>query len=112
MLRLAKSFVRGEEERLAPDDGPTGVGAELIALEGGGSLELEVKKLRASSASLRRNSKSSPWNWAVPERVATFTTAPELCPYSALKVELSILNSCTVLMDGWKSIELKTRSLA
>src|SRR6476620_11010282 len=33
-LRLAKAFVRGEEERLARDDGPTGAGAELIALEG------------------------------------------------------------------------------
>jgi len=40
------------------------------------------------------------------------TTAPELCPYSALKVELSILNSCTVLMEGWKRMALKARSLS
>jgi hypothetical protein len=29
----------------------------------------------------------------LPERVATLTIAPELRPYSALKVELSTLNS-------------------
>src|SRR5439155_452785 len=29
------------------------------------------------------------------------TMAPELRPYSALKVELSTLNSDTVLIDGW-----------
>ena len=33
-----------------------------------------------------------------------FTTAPELRPYSALKVELSTLNSETVLIDGWNVI--------
>jgi hypothetical protein len=37
----------------------------------------------------------------LPERVATFTIAPELRPYSALNVELSILNSETVLIEGW-----------
>ena len=36
-----------------------------------------------------------------PERVATLTIAPELRPYSALNVELSTLNSDTVLIDGW-----------
>src|SRR5258708_35798896 len=30
--------------------------------------------------------------------------APELRPYSALKVELSTLNSETVLIDGWNTI--------
>jgi hypothetical protein len=39
-----------------------------------------------------------------PDRVATFTMAPELRPYSALKVELSTLNSETVLIDGWNTI--------
>jgi hypothetical protein len=29
---------------------------------------------------------------------------PSLRPYSALKVELLILNSAVVLMDGWKVI--------
>src|SRR5689334_16635252 len=38
----------------------------------------------------------------LPERVATLTIAPELRPYSALNVELSTLNSETVLIDGWK----------
>ena len=93
-LRLAQSFVRDEEERLAPgrsvrrDCAPN-----WLRLKGGGLLEVKVKKLRASSALLRKNSNSSPWNSLVPERVATLTTAPELWPYSALKVELSILNS-------------------
>ncbi len=32
------------------------------------------------------------------------TTAPELRPYSALRVELSTLNSCTVLIEGWNVI--------
>ena len=38
----------------------------------------------------------------LPDRVATLTIAPELRPYSALNVELSTLNSDTVLIDGWK----------
>src|SRR5713101_291152 len=63
-----------------------------------------LKKLRASRASLRRNSKPSPWNSFAPERVAMFTIEPELRPYSALYVELLILNSETVLIDGWKVI--------
>ena len=33
-----------------------------------------------------------------------FTTAPELRPYSALSVELSTLNSGTVLIEGWNVI--------
>src|ERR1700704_6801497 len=40
----------------------------------------------------------------MPERVAILTMAPELRPYSALNVELSTLNSDTVLIDGWKVI--------
>jgi len=38
------------------------------------------------------------------ERVAMLTMAPELRPYSALNVELSTLNSDTVLIDGWNVI--------
>ena len=34
------------------------------------------------------------------------TIAPEFRPYSALKVELSTLNSCTVAMVGWNVIWL------
>ena len=40
------------------------------------------------------------------------TIAPELCPYSALKVELSTLNSSMVLFEGWNVIELKARLLS
>ena len=40
-----------------------------------------------------------------------FTTAPELRPYSALSVELSTLNSDTVLIDGWNVIWFCTWSL-
>src|SRR6188768_445374 len=36
--------------------------------------------------------------------------APELRPYSALNVELSTLNSDTVLIDGWKVTWLFDRS--
>ena len=41
---------------------------------------------------------------SVPERVATVTIEPSLRPYSALKVELLILNSEVVLIDGWNVI--------
>jgi hypothetical protein len=42
--------------------------------------------------------------------VATLTIAPEFRPYSALNVELSTLNSETVLIDGWKVTWLFDRS--
>ncbi len=38
------------------------------------------------------------------------TTAPEFCPYSALGVELSILNSLTELIEGWKLMEVNAGS--
>src|SRR6266513_1538787 len=41
-----------------------------------------AKKLRASSAELRKYSKSLPWNWLVPERVESATIPPVECPYS------------------------------
>src|SRR5215467_1780182 len=69
-----------------------------------------LKKFLASTALLRRNSNSSPWYLSVPERVAILTIAPELRPYSALYVELSTLNSDTVLIDGWKVIWFCTMS--
>src|ERR1043166_5318608 len=72
---------------------------------------LASEKLRASKASLRRDSNSSPWKAFEPERVAMLTMAPELRPYSALKVELSALNSETVLIEGWKVIWFCTMSL-
>ncbi len=70
-----------------------------------------AKRFRESKRWWRRNSKTSPWNSLVPERVAMFTMAPELRPYCALKVELSTLNSCTVLIEGWKVIWFWTMSL-
>src|SRR5262249_5694638 len=91
--------------------GPPKLAPNWFRLKGGGWLEVKVKKLRASSASLRRNSNKSPWKSFAPERVAILTMAPALCPYSALKVELSTLNSWTVLIDGWKLMELKVRLL-
>ena len=39
------------------------------------------------------------------------TTAPELRPYSALRVWLSTLNSDTVLIEGWNVIWFCTWSL-
>src|SRR3954469_25659559 len=92
--------------------GPPRFAPNWLRLKGGGSLEVKVKKLRASSALLRRNSNASPWNWLAPERVARLSTAPELCPYSALNVELSILNSWTVLIEGWNRISLKVKSFS
>jgi hypothetical protein len=35
-----------------------------------------------------------------PDLVAMLTIAPELCPYWALKVELSTLNSWTAPIEG------------
>ena len=89
--------------------GPSQIGASRekpnwLRLKGGmGRLGLS-KKFFASSFSFRKNSNASPWNWFEPERVAMLTMAPLLRPYSALKVELSALNSETVLIDGWKVI--------
>src|ERR1700732_265972 len=42
-----------------------------------------VKKLAASSLSLRRKSKPLPWNALVPDRVMALMTPPELTPCSA-----------------------------
>ncbi len=89
--------------------GPPSCPPNWLRLNGGGSVEVKVKKLRASSASFRKNSNSSPWNSLLPDRVAILTTAPALWPCSALKVELSTLNSCTAPMDGWNVIEAFVR---
>src|SRR5690349_5508105 len=92
--------------------GPPRFAPNWFRLNGGGWLEVNVKKFLASNASLRRNWNSSPWKSLVPERVATFTTAPELWPYSALSVELSILTSRRELIDGRKRMELYTKSFS
>src|SRR5215471_2070504 len=59
------------------------------------------KKLRASTASLRRNSKAVPWILLVPERMVAFTTAPAEWPYSAEYVLVSTLNSISASTEGW-----------
>src|SRR5579864_1904744 len=91
--------------------GPPRLPPNWLRLKGGGLGDVKSKKLRASTASLRRNSNSSPWNLLVPERDAMLRMAPELCPYSALKVELSSLNSCRLLRAGWKVSDPKYKSL-
>src|SRR5215467_13423038 len=60
-----------------------------------------LKKFRESRDVSRKNSNPSPCTSFAPDRVAMFTIAPELRPYSALNVELSTLNSETVLIEGW-----------
>src|SRR3954467_13606394 len=81
--------------------GPPALTPNWLRLNGDCGAGGWLKKLRESSASSRKNSKPSPCSWLLPERVATLTIAPELRPYSALNVELSTLNSDTVLIDGW-----------
>src|SRR6202035_4854048 len=63
-----------------------------------------LKKLRESNRSLRKNSNASPATLLAPDLVAMLTMAPEFRPYSALNVELSTLNSDTVLINGWNVI--------
>src|SRR5215467_13787880 len=63
-----------------------------------------LKKFRESRDVSRKYSNASPCTSFAPDRVAMFTIAPELRPYSALNVELSTLNSDTVLIDGWNVI--------
>ena len=41
-----------------------------------------------------------PWKSLVPERVTMLTTAPPVCPYSAEKKFVCILNSCTTSTEG------------
>ena len=41
-----------------------------------------------------------PWNSLVPDFVTMLTTAPPVCPYSAAKKFVCILNSCTASTDG------------
>ena len=60
---LTEAFIGRKEKCLLLTIGPPRFPPNWLRLKGGGSLEVKVKKLRASSASLRRNSNSSPWNW-------------------------------------------------
>src|SRR6266568_4702225 len=69
-----------------------------------------AKKFRASKASLRRNSKTLPWNSLFPDFVETDTT-PAPRPNSAEKVPASTLNSRTDSTDGVTMTVLKVYSL-
>ena len=51
--------------------------------------------LRAIMRWSRNNTKPLPRRSFVPDRVTTFTTPPEACPYSALKPVTSTWTSCT-----------------
>ena len=84
--------------------GPPKSAPNSLRLKGACGFGTVLKKLRASRSLLRMNSKASPWNALVPDRVAILTMAPEFLPYSAGKAELSILNSASVSIGGWKVI--------
>jgi hypothetical protein len=57
-------------------------------------------KLLASSLSLRGNSNTLPWYWFVPDRIVAFTVYPAERPYSAEKLLVLTLNSCTASTEG------------
>src|ERR1700693_6138504 len=86
--------------------GPPNVPPYWLRLKG----ETEAaKKLRASIASLRRNSNAEPWNWFPPERVENCTVAP--APDSlALKLEDLMVNSSSVSGLGSTGAVFKWRS--
>jgi hypothetical protein len=59
-----------------------------------------LKKLFASSALSRRNSKIVLRNWLVPLLVTRLMTPPPRRPNSALTALVCTLNSCTASTDG------------
>ncbi len=59
---------------------------EMGKVGGGKVVPLGLKKLRASMAELRSNSKTLPWMSLAPDLLTTSTTAPELRPCSALNM--------------------------
>src|SRR5260370_20288403 len=59
-----------------------------------------AKKLRAFRSWFRRNSQRAPWIRLVPERATTFITEPAVRPYSALKLLVSTLTSCSASGGG------------
>ena len=71
-----------------------------------GSTRSRSKKLRASSFSLRRNSKTEPCKLLVPDLVTTFTTAPENRPYSGSKEFVINRNSWMESMTGMMEVPL------
>ena len=78
--------------------------------EPSGATTLRTKKLRASKASLRMNSKAVPCSLLVPDLVDTETT-PAPRPNSAEKTPESTLNSRTCSTDGETMTVLKVNSL-
>src|ERR1700691_2474281 len=86
--------------------GPPSVPPNWLYLNGARALPaLLEKKSLALSCVLRKNSYKLPWNSLPPERVTTLNTPPADFPYSAEKLLVSTLNSCTrsgvALMTGW-----------
>jgi hypothetical protein len=65
-----------------------------------------TKKLRASSASLRKYSKSVPRSSAPPERVEKLSAPPPVRPYSAGNELVTIWNSCTASGEGRSEMRL------
>ena len=69
------------------------------------------KKLFASNLSLRRNSKTLPWNSFVPDLICRFTTPPSDLPNSAEYVLVCSLNSSSASGLGkmttvWSQVSL------
>ena len=91
--------------------GPPSDPPNWLRSNGCGSVVVNSKKLLASSASFRKNSKASPRNRSEPERVTMLTTAPETWPYSALNVEVSTLNSSMLAIGGSKMSDPNVRLL-
>ena len=54
-----------------------------------------------------------PWNWLVPDLVATLTTPPEARPYWAEKFEVRTENSCTESSGTcWPTVAVKSSLFA
>ena len=88
---------------MGQDNRATDVKAELVAMERRW-FRCALKEVARIQGAVAKELKTLAMVVVRPERVAMFTIAPELRPYSALKVELSTLNSCTVLIEGWNVI--------
>ena len=75
-LALPEALVRPEKESAPAPDRPPSDPPNWFRLNGCGSAEVNSKKFRASSASLRRNSNTSPCTSSVPDRVTMLTMRP------------------------------------
>ena len=91
---LPNSFVDRVEERLVFLDRPAKCRSKLVLLKRrDGAPAPRSKKSLASSAELRKYSKTSPWNWFVPPLLTATIWLPMANPYSAWKVPVTILYS-------------------